>query len=72
MEYGMLELLFFLIVYSFLGWCMEVLYMAVRTGKFCNRGVFNLPFCLSYGIAMDITGTIPEGSRILFFYFCRG
>lgn len=54
MEYGMLELLFFLIVYSFLGWCMEVLYMAVRTGKFCNRGVFNLPFCLSYGIAMDI------------------
>lgn len=54
MEYTMSELLFFLFCYSFLGWCMEVAYMAVRTGKFCNRGFFNLPLCLSYGAAMDL------------------
>lgn len=54
MEYTLYELLFFLFVYSFLGWCMEVAYMAVRTGKFCNRGFFNLPLCLSYGTAMDL------------------
>lgn len=54
MEYSMYELLFFLFCYSFLGWCMEVAYMAVRTGRFCNRGVFNLPLCLSYGITMDL------------------
>lgn len=28
--------------------------MAVRTGKFCNRGLFNLPISLSYGIAVDL------------------
>lgn len=54
MEYNVYELLFFLICYAFLGWCMEVVYMAVRTGKFCNRGFFNMPLCLSYGITMDL------------------
>lgn len=54
MEYSVYELLFFLICYAFLGWCMEVVYMAVRTGKFCNRGFFNMPLCLSYGITMDL------------------
>lgn len=54
MEYTIYELLFFMFVYSCLGWCMEVAYMAVRTGKFCNRGLFNLPLSLSYGIAIDL------------------
>lgn len=54
MEYTIYELLFFLFVYSFLGWCMEVAYMAIRTGKFCNRGLFNLPLSLSYGAAIDL------------------
>lgn len=54
MEYSIYELLFFLFCYSFLGWCMEVAYMAVRTGRFCNRGFFNMPLCLSYGITMDL------------------
>lgn len=54
MEYTICELLFFLFCYSFLGWCMEVAYMAVRTGRFCNRGFFNLPLCLSYGISIDL------------------
>ena len=33
MEYSICELLFFLFIYSFLGWCHEVLYMAVKTGN---------------------------------------
>jgi len=53
-EYNIFELLFFLFCYSFIGWCVEVLYMAIRTGKFCNRGVLNLPLSLSYGFAMDL------------------
>lgn len=70
MEYSVYELLFFLICYSFLGWCMEVIYMAVRTGKFCNRGFFNLPLCLSYGVTMDLLIlVIPtlEGAYVLQF-----
>lgn len=54
MEYTIYELLFFLFFYSLLGWCMEVAYMAVRTGRFCNRGFFNLPLSLSCGFAMDL------------------
>ncbi len=37
------------IVYSFLGWCMEVFYAAFKTGKFINRGFLNGPFCPVYG-----------------------
>lgn len=51
MDYTIFELLFFLFMYSFFGWCLEVLYMAVQTGRFCNRGVLNLPLSLSYGTA---------------------
>lgn len=54
MEYTIYELLFFLLFYSLLGWCVEVAYMAVRTGRFCNRGFFNMPLSLSYGFAMDL------------------
>lgn len=54
MEYGIYELLFFLFCYSFLGWCVEVIYMAIKTGRFCNRGIFNLPLSPSYGVAMDL------------------
>lgn len=54
MGYTLWELMFFLFCYSFLGWCIEVLYMALRTGRFCNRGLLNLPLCLSYGLTMDL------------------
>lgn len=54
MGYSTYELMFFLICYSFLGWCLEVAYMAVRTRHFCNRGFFNMPLSLSYGFAMDL------------------
>lgn len=54
MEYSIYEMLFFLFCYSFVGWCGEVLFVAIRTGHFHNRGVFGVPFSLSYGIAMDL------------------
>ena len=54
MEYTIYELLFFLFCYSFIGWCGETLFVAVRTGHFHNRGVFGVPFSLSYGIMMDL------------------
>lgn len=73
MEYSIYELLFFLICYAFLGWCMEVVYMAVRTGRFCNRGFFNMPLCLSYGLTMDllilVTPSLKESYVLLFTAF---
>ena len=42
-----LDLAFYLQIYSFLGWCTEVLYYAVTRRKFCNRGVVALPLVLA-------------------------
>ena len=54
MHYSPEELILYLFIYAFMGWCVEVAVMALRTGRFCNRGFLNLPLCLSYGITMDI------------------
>ena len=50
----LLDLGLYLLIYSFLGWCTEVLYYAVTRRKFCNRGFLTLPFLTSYGVAFDL------------------
>ncbi|MGN1030428.1 MAG: hypothetical protein ACI4PQ_02385 [Butyricicoccaceae bacterium] len=40
------------LVYSFLGWCAEVIYAAVCSGQFVNRGFLNGPICPIYGIGV--------------------
>lgn len=32
------DLLWYFTIYSFLGWCSEVIFATVTTGKFVNRG----------------------------------
>lgn len=44
------ETLFLFFIYAFLGWCAEVSFHAVVTGKFINRGFLNGPICPVYGI----------------------
>ena len=48
----MLDLVLYLFIYSFVGWCVEVAVIAVSEHRFANRGILNLPLCLSYGIIM--------------------
>ena len=43
-------LLFF--IYSFLGWCVEVAFVAVTSGRIENRGFLNGPVCPIYGCVM--------------------
>lgn len=54
MSYTILDLTAYLIIYSFLGWILEVCVAAIKYRRFRNRGFVNLPFCLMYGIMMDI------------------
>ncbi|HJB89980.1 MAG TPA: putative ABC transporter permease [Candidatus Eisenbergiella merdigallinarum] len=54
MEYTVLELVTYLLLYGFLGWALEVAALAAGTGKFRNRGFFSLPICPEYGVAADI------------------
>jgi len=49
-----LDLGFYLIVYSFLGWVAEAGYYAVARRQFYNRGILTLPLLLSYGATFDL------------------
>ena len=42
--------IFFL--YAFLGWCSEVVFAAVKTGTFVNRGFLLGPVCPIYGMGV--------------------
>ena len=37
-------------IYAILGWCVEVIYATVNSGKFVNRGFLNGPYCPIYGL----------------------
>ena len=41
-------------IYAFLGWCMEVSFAALTSGKFVNRGFLNGPVCPIYGFGAVI------------------
>ena len=42
----------FFIIYSFIGWCVEVVYQALKRGKVINRGFLNGPVCPVYGFGV--------------------
>lgn len=42
----------YFLVYSFLGWCTEVAYQAVKRGQIINRGFLNGPVCPIYGFGV--------------------
>ncbi|WMJ75983.1 MULTISPECIES: putative ABC transporter permease [unclassified Sedimentibacter] len=44
-----IRILLYLFMYSFLGWCAEVIYAALKEGEFVNRGFLNGPICPIYG-----------------------
>ncbi|NBI66500.1 hypothetical protein D1646_06655 [Pseudoflavonifractor sp. 60] len=57
-------------IYAFLGWCTEVSYAALVTGKFVNRGFLNGPVCPVYGfgvvIVLGCLTPLSENLPILF------
>lgn len=65
-----LEMLFIFLIYSFLGWILEVIAVAIKEKKFVNRGVTNGPLCPIYGIgALTILLTTHDQSNIIFVFF---
>lgn len=51
MDYTITELLWLLLIYSFLGWIIETVVGTIKNRRFINRGFSTGPFCLVYGIA---------------------
>ena len=52
--FSLYQTLAYFLIYSCLGWCLEVVYAAVTTGKLVNRGFLNGPVCPIYGFGMVI------------------
>lgn len=46
------NIIIYFAIYAFLGWCVEVAYAALDTGKFVNRGFLNGPVCPIYGFGV--------------------
>lgn len=71
MDYSVYQLLGLFLVYSFLGWCVEVTFVAVTLGQVVNRGFLNGPVCPIYGVGM--LGVLlllePISDNILLLFF---
>ena len=69
--YTLYQVLWFFIVYAFLGWCTEVAYAAVNHGKFVNRGFLNGPYCPIYGfgvvLVVGVLTPLKDSDLVLFF-----
>lgn len=48
------EIIWYFMIYSFLGWVLEVIYHAVSQGIVVNRGFLNGPVCPIYGFGMIV------------------
>lgn len=46
------QICMYFLIYSFLGWVVEVVFHAVNLGKIVNRGFLNGPVCPVYGFGM--------------------
>lgn len=77
-SYSSFDLLLYLLLYSFLGWGIEVCFMAVKDRRFVNRGFLNLPLTLPYGITAALLlpvlptlhGSIPLEYLMIWVVFC--
>ena len=50
--FSLYHILAYFLIYSCMGWCLEVIYAAATTGKLVNRGFLNGPVCPIYGFGM--------------------
>lgn len=72
MSEALCKLIWCFFIYSFLGWCMEIAYAAVKKKHFYNRGVLNGPLCPVYGIGMILILTFFSNLKENLFFLAIG
>ena len=50
--FSLYHILAYFLIYSCIGWCLEVIYAAATTGQLVNRSFLNGPVCPIYGFGM--------------------
>lgn len=70
--YSLWDIALMFFIYSFMGWCLEVAFFGVTTGKFVNRGFLNGPLCPIYGVGgmMVILILLPLKKYVVLLYIC--
>ena len=46
------QILWYFLIYSFIGWCVEVVFHAIKAHRLVNRGFLNGPVCPVYGFGV--------------------
>ena len=54
----MYKYLLYFLIFSFLGWCAEVVFCILKKGSFENRGLAKGPVCPIYGIGICFTNLL--------------
>ena len=68
--FSLYQVFAYFLIYSCIGWCLEVIYAAVTTGQLVNRGFLNGPVCPIYGFGMVIVlfALTPLSHSLLLLY----
>lgn len=71
MEFTLYNVLWYFVIYSVLGWGLEVVFCTINTGKWVNRGFLNGPVCPIYGFGMVIVLLVltPLSNNLLLLFF---
>jgi uncharacterized membrane protein len=66
----MIDWLWYFFANAFLGWCAEVVFAALKNGRFVNRGFLNGPVCPIYGFGLVavLWGLEPIRNNLLLLY----
>lgn len=73
MEYSVYQLLWFFLIYAFLGWLCETALAAARKRHLINRGFLSTPFSPVYGLGAVLFAIfLPELKNSPFFLFLGG
>ena len=72
MLFSLEQTLWLFLAYAFLGWCVEVAFHAVSTGRFINRGMANGPICPIYGFGVLLVLLLLEPVKDHFFLLFLG
>ncbi|MCX8132204.1 MAG: putative ABC transporter permease [Clostridia bacterium] len=64
------KLIIYFLVYSFVGWCIEVIYVSLSEGRLVNRGFLTGPFCCVYGFgALSVIMLLRRCKHNIFLLF---
>ena len=66
------EVLWIFLIYGFIGWCTEVAYVGLSTGRFVNRGFLNGPICPIYGFGVLLVVVVLTPLKDNFFILFMG